>query len=88
MNYTEAKTKDLSRKAKQARLYGSIIGEEKRIYGKAQLRFSTLAQSHAHESTFFASVSEQVSKGRPVSPKQAGAMMRIATEKGWKIPVV
>jgi hypothetical protein len=67
--------------AKSVAGWGSIMHKE-------QERFYTLADEHKHESHYCASLVAHVREGNRITSNQASTLMKMATDRGWRIPVV
>lgn len=66
-------------------LYAESVAAWDGIRDKEQKRFHTLAIEHAKDHPFCAAVAHQKT---PVSQRQAATLMKIATERSWRIPVI
>lgn len=72
---------------RRAAMYGASIAAAGVLREWEQTRFQTIARQHPEQS-FCVSVCEQIDSGRPVSAKQAGVLMKLATINGWEIPTL
>lgn len=84
LNHAANNERQARRDRKRSTMYAQSVAAWGKLNVREQTRFLRIASEHAHENRFCASVGSQTF----VSAKQAGVLMKLATERGWSIPTV
>jgi hypothetical protein len=72
------------RQERAKRNYETAKAAEHRIYNQSQAMYERFAREN-QDLDFCRSIVEQVESGRPISPKQAAALLSLAAKTGRKI---